>query len=304
MSPPDYASLIDAPTWAFIEKTASFYPPDAIGLTISQQRAVYDTMCRAFHQPHPVGVTSRDAPFGGVPCRVYEVGSAAITVAYMHGGGFVVGGLHSHDDVCAEICAATGFRVVSIDYRLAPEHRHPAHFNDCLAATRAIAAGFRTPLLLAGDSAGGALAASVVHALRGADIAIRGQVLVYPGLGGDRDKGSYLTHAHAPMLTREDVLYYATLRFEGVEPKADPTAAVLQDTDFSNLPPTLILSAECDPLADDGRDYRDAILAAGGVAEWVLDRGLVHGHLRARHSVPRSADSFARLCAGLRKMGA
>lgn len=303
MTPPDYQRLIDEPTWAFIRQTAEFYPPDAVGLSIADQRAVYDRMCRAFHQGYPPGVTAHDARLGGVPVRIYEGRGTAATVVYFHGGGFVVGGLESHDDVCAEICDATGFRVVSVDYRLAPEHKHPAAYDDCLAATRAVAGAFGGPLVLAGDSAGGALAASVAHAMRGQGLDLRGQVLVYPGLGGDRGRGSYQTHAEAPMLTLEDVLYYAAIRHDGPEPQDDPTAAVLHDTDFAGLPPTVIISAECDPLADDGRDYRDRIRAAGGQADWVLEPGLVHGYLRARRTVPRAAESFRRICAAIARLG-
>lgn len=303
MPQPDYQSLIDAETWTFIRETEGFYPPEAIGLTIADQRAVYDRMCRAFHHGHPPGVTTHDEALSGVPCRIYESGASAVTVVYFHGGGFVVGGLDSHDDVCADICAATGYRVVSADYRLAPEHRHPAQFDDCLTVTRAVAARFGPALVMAGDSAGGALAASVVHATRGEGLGIRGQVLIYPGLGGNMDQGSYLTHAHAPMLTRDDVIYYADIRHGGPEPVQDPTAAVLQDTDFSGLPPTLIVAAECDPLADDAAAYRDAIRAAGGRADSVVEPGLVHGYLRARHTVGCAATSFQRICAAIAGFG-
>ncbi len=293
---PDYQTLIDAATWAFIRETDSHYPPDTASRTINDQRAIYDAMCRAFHRGYPVGVTATDQTLGGAPCRVYA--GAGATVMYFHGGGFVVGGLDSHDDVCAEICAATGFQVISVDYRLAPEHRHPAAFDDCLAATLYT----KGPLILAGDSAGAALTASVAHALRGKR-AVLGQVLIYPGLGGDRNRGSYLTHANAPMLTRDDVEFYARMRHNGPEPTDDPTAAVLHDTSFARLPPTVIFSAECDPLADDGRNYRDALLAAGGQAEWHLEHGLVHGYLRARHTVPRAAESFARITQAIARLG-
>lgn len=303
MDAPDYDRLIDAETWAFIRATESFYPPDAIGLTIADQRRVYDRMCRAFHKGHPPGISTTDQLFGAVPCRLYEKGASPVSIVYFHGGGFVVGGLESHDDVCAEICDATGLRVISVDYRLAPEHRHPAHFDDSLSATRAVIATFGPRLILAGDSAGGALAASVCHALRGSGAEMRGQVLIYPGLGGDRDRGSYVRHAHAPMLTRADVLFYEQIRHDGPPPTDDPRATALSDRDFTGLPPTLIVTAECDPLSDDGGDYRDRILAAGGQAEWVNEPGLVHGYLRARHSVTRARDSFARITATLARMG-
>ena len=303
----DYASLIDAETWAFIRLTDSHYPPDTVDMSISDQRRVYDTMCRAFFRGYPPGVTARDESHGGVPCRRYDVdGPMPVTVVYLHGGGFVVGGLHSHDDVCAELAATTGFRVVAVDYRLAPEHRHPAHFEDALSATRAIAAAFAGPFVLCGDSAGGNLAAAVAHALRDAGgVQPRGQVLIYPGLGGDRSRGSYVTHAEAPMLTLRDIAFYGRVRFaEGTDPTGDITAQPLHDTRFDGLPPTLIVTAECDPLASDGPAYARAIIAAGGQAQSIEEKGLVHGYLRARSTVGRAGESFARICAGVAALGA
>lgn len=302
----DYARLIDAETWAFIEATAAFYPPDAVTLSVAEQRAVYDEMCRAFHAGRPEGVLVSDLEAGGVPCRLYEPerGPAQATVVYLHGGGFVVGGLDSHDDVCAEICAETGFRVLSVDYRLSPEHVHPAAFEDARAATRWAAARWPGPLLLAGDSAGGNLAAAVAHAARRGGPPIAGQVLIYPGLGGDMSRGSYLAHAEAPMLTRADLEFYAAVRTGGAPvPEGDATFAPLHDSDFSGLPPTFISTAECDPLSSDGEAYAEAIRGAGGQAAWVEEKGLVHGHLRARKTVRRAADAFARIVSELKRMG-
>lgn len=302
--PPDYARLIDAETWAFIRDTESWYPPEAATFSVAKQREVYDAMCRAFFRGYPEGVAAEDRAMGGVPCRVYLAGAPAATLVYCHGGGFVVGGLASHDDVCAEICKATGFRVVSVDYRLAPEHRHPAAYDDALAAARAVLAGFDGPLVLAGDSAGGNLAAAVAQSLKG-EPRLRGQVLIYPGLGGDRDRGSALSHAEAPMLTRADLDFYATIRFEGgEEPPDDPTAAPLWAPSFAGLPPTVAFSAECDPLADDARAYCSLIQAEGGRAHWLLEKGLVHGYLRARWTVARARDSFTRITEAIAALGA
>lgn len=291
MTSQDYQSLIDAPTWAFIEATDASYPPDTASLSIADQRAIYDRMCRVFFQGYPPGVTARDETVAGVPCRVYP--GAAPSVIYLHGGGFVVGGLHSHDDVCADICGRTGLSVVSVDYRLSPEHRHPAAFNDACAVIAEV--GRHGPVVLAGDSAGGNLAAAAAHALRGKGVEILGQVLIYPGLGGDIDAGSYLVHAHAPMLTRDDVVFYKDIRHGAPPPADDPTVTPLCDPDFTGLPPTLAISAQCDPIADDARDYAAKITAAGGRAHWVEEPGLVHGYLRARASVPRAATSFTRI---------
>ncbi len=291
MPAPDYQTLIDAPTWAFIRATDAAYPPDTAQMTIADQRAIYDRMCRAFFRGYPPGVRAEDRTISGVPCRTYP-GAGPATVIYLHGGGYVVGGLHSHDDVCAEIRGTTGLTVISVDYRLSPENPHPAAFDDACAVVRAVPG----PLVLAGDSAGGNLAAAAAHALR--DPRILGQVLIYPGLGGDRRKGSYVTHAHAPMLTAADLEFYAGIRHGGVAPPpGDPTVSPLQDTDFSGLPMTLAFGAECDPLHDDAPAYAAAIRAAGGRAQAVTATGLVHGYLRARATVPRAAESFALITA-------
>lgn len=287
----DYQTLIDAPTWDFIRRTDASYPPDTATLTIAEQRAIYDRMCRVFFQGYPPGVTARDEPIAGVACRRYP--GAQPTVVYLHGGGYVVGGLDSHDDVCAEIRAATGLTVVAVDYRLSPEHRHPAALEDALAVIRALLA--QGPVVLAGDSAGGNLAAAASHVLRAEGLAPLGQVLIYPGLGGNMDQGSYLTHAHAPMLTRDEVLFYKDIRHGHPPPEGDATVSPLQDSDFAGLPPTVTFGAECDPLCDDAASYAAAITAAGGRAHSFLEQGLVHGYLRARSTVPRAAASFTRI---------
>jgi acetyl esterase len=153
-------------------------------------------------------------------------------------------------------------------------------------------------LVLAGDSAGGNLVAAAAHALR--DPRIRGQVLIYPGLGGERNRGSYVTHADAPMLTAADLEFYAGIRHGGTAPPpGDATVSPLQDRDFSGLPMTLAIGAECDPLHDDAPAYAAAIRAAGGRAHAVTAQGLVHGYLRARATVPRAAESFALVTATL-----
>lgn len=293
MTATDYQTLIDGETWDFIRRTDACYPPDTASRTIAEQRAIYDAMCRVFHRGYPEGVTAKDSVIGNAPCRTYA--GATPVVLYLHGGGFVVGGLDSHDDVCAEIRARTGLTVIAADYRLSPEHDHPAAFDDAVSVAKALSG----PILLVGDSAGGNLAAAVAHHLRGSSVQVLGQVLIYPGLGGDSGKGSYLTHASAPMLTRDDVLFYAGIRHSGKIVTGDPSVSPLQDTDFTGLPPTVAIGAECDPLADDARDYAAAITAAGGRAVWFQEQGLVHGYLRARHSVARARISFNRICTAI-----
>lgn len=300
----DYSRLIDAETWAFIERSNSFYPPDTVDYTIARQREIYDRLCRAFHAGIPDGVTSATGDIEGVRCRVYrrESPDDAAAVLYLHGGGFILGGLESHDDICAELCAQTGFDVISADYRLCPEHTHPAAFDDAMAVFRFLQTRPK-PIVLCGDSAGGNLAAAVAHATRATAKPAIGQVLIYPGLGGDQSKGSYIVHADAPMLTVRDIDYYRGVRAGGLDVDRDPTFAPLKDSDFSNLPPTVSITAQCDPLSSDGEAYRDRILAAGGKAAWHEEPGLVHGYLRARHAVKRAGESFARIVRAVGALG-
>ncbi|MBL0373626.1 alpha/beta hydrolase [Rhizobium sp. KVB221] len=306
----DYRTLIDDETWAFIDRTNSFYPPDTIDYTIDQQREVYNRMCREFFTGYPDGVTAetkfiKAAEGHEIPIRHYraEQNAPQAVVLYSHGGGFVVGGLESHDDVCAEICHRTGYDVVSVDYRLAPEHKHPASFNDCMTAFNWVAGTFDLPIVLAGDSAGGNLSAAVAHHTRSHPRKPVGQMLIYPGLGGDITRGSYVTHAEAPMLTMRDLVFYKDIRTGGKDHSRDISYVPLSDPDFSDLPPTIVITAECDPLSSDGEAYRDVLLAAGVKAWWHEDAGLVHGHLRARHSVARARESFSRIVESIRTLG-
>ncbi|ESZ27065.1 alpha/beta hydrolase [Mesorhizobium sp. L2C084A000] len=304
----DYKTLIDAETWAFIERTNSYYPPDTIDYTIAQQREIYDRMCREFFAGYPDGVAVETSAIAtsthDIPTRIYRSPlQAAVTVLYVHGGGFILGGLDSHDDVCAELCARTGYEVVSVDYRLAPEHLHPAAFDDLMSAFEWAAATPSHPILLCGDSAGGNLCAAVSHATRGHSKRPIGQVLIYPGLGGDRSQGSYITHAEAPMLTTRDLEFYKNIRTGGQDGTGDITQSPLADADFANLPPTVLITAQCDPLSSDGEAYRDRIVAAGGRAYWFEEPGLVHGYLRARHTVGRARASFTRIVDAVAALG-
>ena len=145
----------------------------------------------------------------------------------------------------------------------------------------------------------------MAHYARGRiDGRITGQVLIYPGLGGDRGQGSYVTHATAPQLTVADMEFYQQVRSGGTPPERDPRYAPLHDTDFSGLPPTAILTVECDPLSSDGEAYRDAIQAAGGQAVWIETKGLVHGCLRARTMSRRAAAFFDTVTSAIKDMGA
>ncbi len=151
-----------------------------------------------------------------MPCRLYrsDATDGPPLLLYLHGGGFVLGGLESHDDVCAEICDGADVAVVAVAYRLAPEHPFPAAFEDCWQVLQYL--GTRhAKIAVGGDSAGGNLAAAL--ALKARDEGsprLMGQVLIYPGLGGDMSTGSYVSQAKAPGLATSDVEYYRDI-YEG-----------------------------------------------------------------------------------------
>ena len=296
-----YLDLLDAETLEFIRRTEAFYPADAVNASIEQQREWYDALCQEFDTGYPDGVTASDRTFtkGDASFEVREYVKAGVKprahILFFHGGGFVVGGLESHDSICAEFCDGTNCSVTSVDYRMAPEHLHPAAFEDCLIAFEQLAVETDLPIVLAGDSAGGNLAAAVSHAVRGHKRAPIGQLLIYPGLGGDQTTGSYVTHANAPMLTLADIEFYKLIRSGGQDLDGDVKAAPLHDSDFSNLPPTVTITAECDPLSHDGKVYANALTTAGSKAIWIEEIGMVHGYLRARTTVKRARESFARM---------
>lgn len=315
----NYKSIIDEQTWEFIRLTDSWYPPNTIDFSLERQREIYDNMCRQFHHGYPEGVAATDAVIASdeytIPVRRYTraAKNESATIIYFHGGGFIVGGLNSHDDICAELCNETGFDVTSVDYRLAPEHLHPAAFNDALASVISEFKRTNKPVILCGDSAGGNLAAGVSHTVRDSSelhfIKLAGQVLIYPGLGGNATTGSYIRHANAPMLTTRDVNFYSTIRtgYKSDDEKGKAlsinTLAPLQDKNFSSLPPTVAFSAECDPLADDSKNYVESIKQADGKATWINEAGLVHGYLRARNTVNRAKKSFDRIVEAIIQLG-
>src|SRR5262245_27836931 len=143
--PRRYAFLEEPGIRRFVIETEALYPADAVNFSIDEQRAFYDRLCSHFRRPRPFGVEIEDrsvlGPLGPVPIRIYrrsrEIDRAMLL--YLHGGGFMLGGLDSHDDICAEICDRARVGVVAVGYRLAPEHRFPAAFDDCLAAFYAVA---------------------------------------------------------------------------------------------------------------------------------------------------------------------
>lgn len=298
---------LDEEIVAYIEKCDALCPAADGKLDVARTRARYLAMCAAFEAPIPDGIEVEDRMLTGrqgvIPVRTYTPADYATnySVIYYHGGGFVVGNLDSHNSLCAEIADACGCRVTAVDYRLAPEHAHPAAYEDALDAFLALDSG---KTVVAGDSAGATLSAAVCITQRKQQQAPAGQVLIYPWLGGDlHDLESYHTNSDAPGLTTQDLQDYCALRCRGEAPRDDPTFYPLAQQDFSGVAPCIALAAEHDPLFDDAGYYVDRLGEAGVDASLHIDHGLIHGHLRARHTSPKVARSFSRVCSAIRQLG-
>jgi acetyl esterase len=287
---------------AFHARCEAFYPADAVDAPIGQQRAWYDALCKEFDAAPPVGMNKRDSLVEGrIDIRTYRPANVRTQTRlfYIHGGGFVVGSLESHDAICAEISDVVGAELVSVDYRLAPEHVWPAAFEDCWAVLNNLLVGGR-PLVVIGDSAGGNLAAGIAVKARDEVLSgIVGQALVYPGLGGDLVSGSYVEMAHAPGLSTADVSYYRELL---QAPQDNRYAFPLATSDFTGLPPAYITAAYFDPLRDDARLYAARLIEAGINVTFREEPQMIHAWLRARFISEGARAGFTALCHGISRL--
>ena len=289
---------------AFHKRCGDFYPAGAVDADIRQQRAWYDALCAAFDAPPPEGMTKEDGLVAArIPVRRYRPArmTTETRLFYIHGGGFVVGSLESHDAICAEIAEAAGAQLVSVDYRLSPEHVWPAAFDDCWAVLVELLLENR-PVVLVGDSAGGNLAAGLALRARDEGLSgIAGQALVYPGLGGDLVSGSYLEMADAPGLSTADVAYYRDVY---KAPDDASHAFPLRAENLTGLPPAFITGAFFDPLRDDARAYAARLVLAGVPVEYREEKQMIHAWLRARFMSEGAGAGFAALCDAVRRMAA
>ncbi|WP_199672085.1 alpha/beta hydrolase [Pseudooceanicola sediminis] len=285
----------------FIAQCETFYPADATGASIAQQRAWYDALCVAFGATDASASWSDDIVGGQVPVRRYTPQDLRtdVQLLYIHGGGFVVGSLESHHGICAELAAGVGACLTAVDYRLAPEHLWPAQIEDCDLVLQDFL-GRGQQVVLIGDSAGGTLAAGLARRVRDRGLdGLMGQALIYPGLGGDLSRGSYVSMAEAPGLSTADIRFYRDLL---CAPAGDPEAQPLSASDFSGLAPAYVTGAFFDPLHDDAAEYAGALVRAGVEAWFRSEPQMIHAWLRARHMSPGAAEGFAALIAAIRHL--
>jgi acetyl esterase len=303
---PNIAGLLQ-----FIE--ASGYPPVADG-TPEDARAGLVALMTAMSAaaPKPEVGSATDATVGGVPARVYrpEAAGAVPTIVYFHGGGFVIGDLATHDGICRLLCRDLSAVVVSVDYRLAPEHPFPAAVDDSYAALTAVAkeigeyGGDAARLAVGGDSAGGNLAAVCAQLAHADDLELAAQLLVYPAVDllGENYQ-SRIDNGEGYFLTYADMSWFAG-HYLGVavttEPvtdpdllarAADPRLSPLLATSLAGLAPAVVATAEYDPLRDEGNAYAKALEAAGVRVEHREFAGLIHGFYGLESVSPAVAEA-------------
>jgi acetyl esterase len=274
-----------------LEQMATMGAPPLSAETPEQARQQFDAMLIAGKNPEPVSRTedrSVPGPAGQLPVRVYtpEGPGPFPALVFFHGGGWVLGGIESHDDLCRVLTNRAGCITVSVDYRLAPEHKFPAAAEDAFAATRWVAENAGAVgadparIAVAGDSAGGnlsAVVAQMAHDRGGPKLAH--QVLIYPAIDAAMDTASYRTNADGYLLTRADMIWFWKHYLSSEADRANPYASPLRAKNLAGLAPALILTAEYDPLRDEGEAYGVRLRQAGVPVTCTRYDGAIHGFI-------------------------
>ena len=292
---------------------------DQTSQPIAALRQAYEEFSNKCARPRPPGLVIDDHHIGRnenkVCVRVYRPENFSSSelhpcVLFMHGGGWALGSIESHDCVCAELASETGSVVISVDYRLAPEHPYPAALQDCQTVLDHLVQLGKNDwgidkdrIVVAGDSSGANLAAALALSVRDeAEINLKGQALIYPVLGVDFDLHSYTENADAPMLTAAGMQNYWKHYLGGDLNNADPLAAPLTSSSLENLPPALIMTAHYDPVRDDGAAYAERLSEQGVTTKYRCAPNLPHGYLRARAYSPAAAAEFACFCHEVKRL--
>ena len=282
-----------------------------------EARAAYDRFIEPLNfDPVPVGkVEDVRVPSPGGPMRLrlyHPAGTSAgplPMLLFIHGGGFVIGSIESRDPQCRLFCRDVGCIVASPDYRMAPEHPFPAAPEDCWAALRWLAdnaarlGGDASRIAVGGESAGGNLAAGLAQRARregGPGLAF--QMLIYPwtDVFFVQDEPSYVFLDEEYFLTRAQVEWYRSLYVPAGTDRGDRQLSPALEPDLAGLPPAQVITAEFDPLRDDGRRYADRLAAAGVPVDYACMEGMVHGYWHYGKLIDASGAALASSMAALR----
>jgi acetyl esterase len=233
------------------------------------------------------------SPERTLPARLYAVDATPRPgLLYLHGGGFVIGGLETHDSLCRQLALRSGWAVVALDYRLAPEHPFPAAVDDACAALEALAAdparlGLRPGMLaVAGDSAGGTLAAVCALHARDHGLPLALQLLITPGTAALADTASHRFYGHGFLLDAVTIAWFFD-HYLGSRSRHDWRFAPLE-AEVDHVAPACVILAECDPLVDEGLAYADRLRASGVAVDLELFRGVTHDFIKMGRVLPEA----------------
>ena len=220
-----------------------------------------------------------------VPVRIYQNSEATgqRVMIFYHGGGFVLYHLDAHDNACRRLCKMNNCIVVSVDYRLAPEHPYPASHNDAFTAIKwaiqniSSYGGNPDDMIVCGDSAGGNLSACMAHRCRTEGIKLKAQILIYPWIDGKLNNPSITRNDHGYLLERDVMFWFQKMYTPNKEDECKPDISPSYQTDFTGLAPAFVLTAQFDPLLDDGFNYSNQLKAGGNRVVYKEYPELVHG---------------------------
>jgi acetyl esterase len=294
--------------------------PPTHTLPHTEARAFYRDR-RSLTQPRAQGVRLvRDlvceGPHGSIAMRMYQGhGSPEVTthaagapvLVFFHGGGWVIGDLDTHDTLCRQLANEAHCTVVSVDYRLGPEHVFPAAVDDCIAATYWVAAQAKdlgidaSRIAVGGDSAGGNLAAVVaLHARDQGDLRLAFQLLVYPATDMRRVHPSHTHNGQGYLLTADTMRYFHDHYIDDATHDTDWRASPLLHPNLSGLAPALVLTAGFDPLRDEGMDYANQLMLAGNRCSYVCFERQIHGFITMGGVLDEASTAVAMCAASLR----
>ncbi|MGX1186519.1 acetyl esterase [Pseudomonas sp. F-14 TE3623] len=275
----------------FVRVNQGFAPADA---SLNARREAFLRGCRHFTPVKPQGLQITDTALGNLPVRLYKPSGMAPKPAwpvllYLHGGGWDLGNLDTHDWFVYALAKRLNLVIVAVAYRLAPEYPYPAALDDSLTVWKALRAGelggdlSREQLVVCGDSAGGTLAAGLCMTLRDkGELQPLGQALVYPVLTTETFQPSATLYADAPLLSNTGLEGSFERYLPNVQMRSEASAMPLMAHNFRGLAPAFIGVAEFDILRDEGYAYRDALEADNVPVSLYLGKGLLHGSLRAQ----------------------
>jgi acetyl esterase len=303
---------LDPQAKQLLDQMAAMGTPPFESLAVPEARQLMDSMKALMGEPEAIAHCEDlrlPGPAGTIPARLYRPAASGPLplLVYFHGGGWVLGGLESHDGVCRSLANQAGCAVLAIDYRLAPEHRYPAAVDDCCAALVWAAAHAAelgadpNRIAIGGDSAGGNLTAVV--ALRARDQGgprLRLQLLIYPVTDHSFDTASYAENANGYLLTKGAMVWFWN-HYLGDDAGTDPSASPLRAQDLSGLPPALVITAEYDPLRDEGEAYARRLREAGVPTTLTRYDGMIHGFFAMGPLLAQGAKAVAEAAAALRR---